>query len=251
MPYADVSWLVGARLRRVKSALWGSIVEAKLRRLERALKANFDPNQPRVPAGNPHGGEWTGTGGSGGSDDTQVAQNARGPHGTGRVRLGNGQLVQPTPAQAARLTFARARAAEALRKVRELDPNWSPTPSFRETIEGEITHAQQAAREAEARFVKLQKVGAGPGPFASESIPARSPSRSFTVEERTEINQIGSQKGCHTCGRRSPGTTSGNFIPDHQPPTALNSSGRAQQLYPQCLTCSLRQGGWIRGRGSR
>ncbi len=30
---------------------------------EQASKANFNPNQPRVPAGNPDGGQWTDTGG--------------------------------------------------------------------------------------------------------------------------------------------------------------------------------------------
>lgn len=34
----------------------------KLRELDLALKA-FDPNQPRVPEGNPDGGQWTGDGG--------------------------------------------------------------------------------------------------------------------------------------------------------------------------------------------
>jgi len=40
-------------------------VETKLHALRDAVKA-FDPNQPRVPAGNPDGGQWTdGGGGSG------------------------------------------------------------------------------------------------------------------------------------------------------------------------------------------
>jgi hypothetical protein len=33
---------------------------------------------------------------------------------------------------------------------------------------------------------------------------------------------------------------------DHQPPTGFNPLGRRQYLLPHCLTCSLRQGGWIR-----
>ncbi|MGA7458272.1 MAG: hypothetical protein WBW51_13265 [Methyloceanibacter sp.] len=49
----------------MRSAVWASVVETKLRRLERVFKANFDPNQPRVPAGNPDGGQWTSTGGGG------------------------------------------------------------------------------------------------------------------------------------------------------------------------------------------
>lgn len=37
--------------------------ERKLGRWVEAAKAGFDPNQPRVPAGNPDGGQWTGAGG--------------------------------------------------------------------------------------------------------------------------------------------------------------------------------------------
>ncbi len=33
--------------------------DAKMLRFRLALKANFDPNQPRVPAGRPDGGQWT------------------------------------------------------------------------------------------------------------------------------------------------------------------------------------------------
>ena len=65
-----VSWQVSARLHRMSSLLHASVVETKLRALDRAVKAGFDPNQPRVPAGNPDGGRWTDGGGG-----TQVAQN--------------------------------------------------------------------------------------------------------------------------------------------------------------------------------
>lgn len=43
------------------------------------LKYNFDPAQPRAPAGNPDGGQWTGAGGSG---SVRVAANDRGEGGT-------------------------------------------------------------------------------------------------------------------------------------------------------------------------
>jgi hypothetical protein len=76
------SWEVGARCRRLSWLLRASVVEAKHAQLARAFKAGFNPNQPRVPAGNSDGGQWTGSGGgsgssaSGGSGLTQVAQNA-------------------------------------------------------------------------------------------------------------------------------------------------------------------------------
>ena len=67
---------VSACLHRVSWLLHARVVEAKLLDLQRAVKTGFDPNQPRVPAGNPDGGQWAGTGGSGTSSGlTQVAQN--------------------------------------------------------------------------------------------------------------------------------------------------------------------------------
>src|SRR5262249_6319299 len=60
-----------------------------------------------------------------------------------------------------------------------------------------------------------------PGPYAKDSIPARGPGRDFTKAERDAINEIGQTSGCHTCGTKDPGTKSGDFIPDHQPPTKL------------------------------
>jgi hypothetical protein len=87
-----------------------------------------------------------------------------------------------------------------------------------------------------------------PGAFAGESIDARSPDKDFTSEEREAIDAIGSATGCHTCGTKDPGTKSGHFIPDHQPPSALNPSGSQQKLYPHCLNCSRSQGGQVRER---
>ena len=85
-----------------------------------------------------------------------------------------------------------------------------------------------------------------PGEHAGDSIPARGPGRDFTPGERERINEIGGETGCHTCGSTDPGTKSGNFVPDHQPPSATNTTGQPQRLYPQCLSCSRTQGGEVR-----
>jgi hypothetical protein len=221
-----------------------------------ALKAGFNPNQPRAPAGQRDGGKWT----SGGGSDTRIVSDATPDNnwipgaqyaqntprgGRGLVRI-NGQWVQPTPGQAARLTVAEARAQDAIRRVREIDPSWKPTPSAYESVEGLIRAHEADAQQAQARLSELGRVGIGAGPFAGESIPARGPERDFTAAERREINRIGSETGCHICGTSDPGTPLRNFVPDHQLPNVLNSMGRAQHLYPQCLTCSLRQGWWAR-----
>jgi hypothetical protein len=80
------------------------------------------------------------------------------------------------------------------------------------------------------------------GPYAGGSIPARSTARNFTRAERAEINRIGAKTGCHTCGTKNPGTMYGNFVLDHQTPSALNWEGAPQRLYPQCKACSDAQG---------
>jgi len=84
-----------------------------------------------------------------------------------------------------------------------------------------------------------------PGPFAGAGVPARGPERDFTPGERDAINEQGRDTGCHTCGSTDPGTKSGNFVPDHQPPSALNTTGASQTLYPHCLGCSQTQGGEV------
>ncbi len=84
-----------------------------------------------------------------------------------------------------------------------------------------------------------------PGPHAGKSIPARSKGRDFTPEERQQVNDIGNDTGCHTCGSKDPKTKSGNFIPDHQPVSALVPDGTEQQLYPHCQSCSNSQGGTV------
>lgn len=159
MAYADVDWLVGARLRRLKSALLGSIAETKLRQFERALKANFDPNQPRVPAGNPDGGQWTGTGGGGGTSGTSDGRVAQIPPRRGRRRAGD---AEATRAQLIRRDVSQARAREAIRQVNEIDPNWKPRASATRpnSIQGQIATAEGELREAETRLRELARLPA-------------------------------------------------------------------------------------------
>ena len=86
-----------------------------------------------------------------------------------------------------------------------------------------------------------------PGEFANKSIDARSKSQSFTKSERASINEMGTTDGCHTCGSTSSGRASGNFTPDHQPPSSLVPNGTPQRLYPHCQSCSSSQGGTVGG----
>ncbi len=101
-------------------------------------------------------------------------------------------------------------------------------------IAGEVGNAQAATEGASTLR---------PGPNAAGSIPARGSQRNFTTAERETVNEIGRVSGCHTCGTKNPGTKSGNFVLDHQPATGVNVTRSPQRLFPQCLTCSRRQGG--------
>jgi len=60
-----------------------------------------------------------------------------------------------TPAQAARYQVAEALAKQALRRVRDRDPDWEPTPSLIETAEGAIRAREGELAEASARLREL------------------------------------------------------------------------------------------------
>lgn len=53
----------------------------KARRNRFAAKAGFDPGQPRVPAGNPDGGQWTDAGVESGDGDIATAEDSFGDAG--------------------------------------------------------------------------------------------------------------------------------------------------------------------------
>ncbi len=267
-------------MRRFVDVFRRQAAELRAEILKELKAQKYSPDQPRVPAGSPHGGEWTNesTGSTGkeskspanlqheapqrvaANDDGRVVSDApdptwvpgarsaqyqarRGEWNGGPVMV-NGQLLEPTPGQAARFAIAESNWQAAVARAKEVDPGWHPTPGFEDTVEGLISNLEAETKEAENYRLKAACYGAAPGPYAGESIPARGPQRDFNDDERAEINRIGSETGCQTCGTTEPGTSSGNFVLDHQPPNAL-SFGRAQRLYPQCLACSWRQGGFI------
>ncbi len=138
--------------------------------------------------------------------------------------------------------------------MRAVDRYWRRRKHLRELIKSNAGQRVEPgfALEAEARLAELTRAGIGPGPFAGESIAARGPGRDFTASERREINRILNQAGCHTWGTFNPATMRGDVVLDHQPSTRWNPHNRPQRLYPQCLSCSGRQGNWImRNSGTR
>ena len=110
--------------------------------------------------------------------------------------------------------------------------------------EARSTNVQMAAMLLTTTRSGGEEGGVGPGPYARESIPAGPGARPSAAQQR-QINEMGNANGCHTCGTKNPGTKSGNFVGDHQPPTKLNPAGGQQRYYPQCQNCSNVQGGRV------
>ena len=102
------------------------------------------------------------------------------------------------------------------------------------------------------------------GSFATKGIPIGSgggTSSSFNYaskSQRDALHKIGTRFGCHTCGTRLLfDRTSSKFHGDHIPPISVAKQinnrwynrilGRtvAQRFYPQCTSCSSKQGGLL------
>jgi hypothetical protein len=121
-------------------------VLVKARHLARVAKANFDPNQPRVPRGTPDGGQWTRVGG--GSGRVRIAQN---------IPPEEERDFEENPASEVELAAIRAEGQELARRVREIDPKWNPSQSLTgpDSIESDIARARGERDEAEARLREL------------------------------------------------------------------------------------------------
>lgn len=164
----DLRWEIAAQ----RFLLAGRRLAALLR------KANFNPAQPRVPAGNADGGRWTDTGSAGDSSSrARVYQAGARGRSSVSVRTGRGTL-NATPGQAARLAIADMWARENARRVREIDPAWRPRPSLTDpnSVEGAIRRAEGEAREAQDRLAELARAryGDNQGPALDLAPPAGS-----------------------------------------------------------------------------
>lgn len=122
------------------------LVEIRALALSLQLKAGFRADQPRVPAGNPDGGQWVDEG----SGNRPILVSRRGPRGGRQVRI-LGRLQTITPAQEVRLAISTSRMQEALRAVHRREPNWKPTSQIYETVEGLIRANEATTQEAMLR----------------------------------------------------------------------------------------------------
>jgi hypothetical protein len=195
-----MSTQVAAALGRLRSMLAAEAVTHRFALFAASYRQKYDPNQPRVPAGNSDGGQWTSGGGGGGRpsggvgrtgggindrrvlsdapDDklkpgAQYAQNTpRGPRGSGTSRIVGGRRVELTPAQQTRAEIAESQADAATSRVRTLDPTWQPSPRLDSSVESYISNTQATAREAQARYETLRSgIGGNSGAFPANPVP--------------------------------------------------------------------------------
>jgi len=163
----------------------------------------YRPDQPRVPAGHPDGGQWTDAGG-----EQRIAQaanavrpakhpesndivevQARRPRRD--VRVGGRTYQVASPEQETRLTPAAERAQLALNRVRALDQAWSPAPQLGDpqTAEGAIGAFRALAQQAEARATLLERGGV---PLDK---PSRRQPRSIPIREARSSGMLGDLAG--------------------------------------------------------
>ena len=226
-------------------------------RLTDRIKAGFRPDQPRVPAGDPDGGQWTRTpgwardspaGAAGGSAlatpfrDIVVPVGGRGRRvGSGQVRIG-GRSLPATPVQQLRIRTTENARQKAITEVRKYDPNWKPRPQIYESVEG-LIRANEANRvEAELRILELTGRNPHLGPFFGEWIPSPPLGQRLTMQQARKLDLIGRRYGCHGCGSNTNLTPNGHFVHDHHVPRSL---GKPSKIVPHCVFCSARQGGLI------
>ncbi len=134
------------------------------------LAAKYNRDQPRVPAGNSDGGQWSDGSGGGGavlSDATpdndwlpgsRLAQVRDPPR---RIVSVGGRSYHATEAEATQLAIALNRSEGARARLRPLDSNWQPVPqlSAPQTASGAITSYIALAQQAEARLLVIERGG--------------------------------------------------------------------------------------------
>lgn len=162
--YMRLKWRLAFEHWRRKAAHWVA-----------TAKAGFDPNQPRVPAGSPDGGQWTSAGGGSSRDldegrilsdanpdnlqkpGARLAQSRRSRSSSG-IRFGRHQ-IPATQRQRSEYLGVNLRADAALKRVKEIDPNWKPRPSAAppQNAREAIAIRRGEAREAETRLRELAR----------------------------------------------------------------------------------------------
>lgn len=98
---------------RIRMNIIGLQLELSMFRFELALRANFNPSQPRVPAGNSDGGRWTRVGGplgSGPSRTSRPTEPVAGREGEATAGAGSGTVGRASPEASAGWTVISRRS---------------------------------------------------------------------------------------------------------------------------------------------
>jgi hypothetical protein len=134
--YVKALLAVESPLRRAKSGLATGQLDPSRGALIRALlqgdggrRSGYDPNQPRVPAGDPDGGQWTSTGGTAGTSGAGAAE-TRG-HGAAETPWSGGDW-DPTDVSDAKRRRPR-REREPPRDDEPYKEVWQAIQAFRVT----------------------------------------------------------------------------------------------------------------------
>ena len=145
-----------AEVARIKSDLAFDRFFRIFKRYAEQQKAGFNPDQSRVPKGNPDGGEWVRDAGKDGGSDR-----ARSTDISAQRRIGPRPFG--TPQQHARLDAAIVSARAAIVRVQQLNPNWRPASMMSRDnprdMEAMIRAKEAETREAEAQYLALARVG--------------------------------------------------------------------------------------------
>jgi len=171
---------------------------------------------------NPGGVDWVGGGGSGSVDEGGTEGGETGGGAGGVVNMPVEAPVSNSP------------LLDELLQGGYVKPPAAPAPP-------DYNHFFIWEEEPENTDDYLSRVGDYGGP----SIPARGPGNNWNPDEKDFAREPGF---CHSCGTTDPGTKSGSWTLDHQPPSHICEPGEQQNLFRQCKTCMATQGGSMRWR---
>jgi len=171
----------------------------------RAALKKYSPDQPRVPAGNSKGGQWTTEDGGETSSEAEGDEERRGAtpssfdpsaHYASLEAAPDGKLSDAPPpgvrvaaaeeegaedrpegseSQETRLEYAEVSWRNTRSAVRSIDPDWKPSASVIDpnSIEGRIAELEAWTREAQEHLARLREPEP-PGGLAAES-PGETP----------------------------------------------------------------------------
>ncbi len=163
--------------------------------IDRAAK--FNPYHDELGRFTTADGAASGSGGQeAGDEDVESADDGSADDDAGLQQVNSrrnqlvtvgGRTYQATPEQATVLSTSATRADAALRRVRELDPEWRPAPSLSgpNSAEGAIATYRALAQQAEARLTVIERGGLPLG------FNSREEYATFGRSARTALNEAG------------------------------------------------------------